>query len=68
MGFTNNDNIIYSNLWKDGLHLNDGGVRNFSGNLSTFIEYCKGCISHKNNKINRSSLHPRKRKSLKMLS
>ena len=40
MDFMNNDNIIYSNLWKDGLHLNDGGVRKFSGNLSKFIKYC----------------------------
>ena len=38
--FINNKNIIYSNLWKDGLHLNDGGVRKFSGNLSKFIKYC----------------------------
>ena len=38
--FISNDNIIYSNLWKDGLHVNDGGVRKFSGNLSKFIKYC----------------------------
>ena len=38
--FINNDNIMYSNVWKDGLHLNDGGVRKFSGNLSKFIKYC----------------------------
>ena len=38
--FINNDSIKYSNLWKDGLHLNDGGVRKFSGNLSKFIKYC----------------------------
>jgi len=28
--FINNDNIIHSNLWKDSLHLNDGGSRKFS--------------------------------------
>jgi len=38
--FINNDSIKYSTLWKDGLHLNDGGVRKFSGNLSKFIKYC----------------------------
>ena len=38
--FINNDSIKYSKLWKDGLHLNDGGVRKFSGNLSKFIKYC----------------------------
>ena len=38
--FINNDNIIYRNLWKDGLHLNEGGVRKFSGNLNKFIKYC----------------------------
>ena len=38
--FINNDNIIYSNIWKDGLHLTDGGVQKFSGNLSKFIKYC----------------------------
>ena len=35
-----NSNIFFSNLWKDGLHINDGGVRKFSGNLSRFIKYC----------------------------
>ena len=36
----NNDSIKYSKLWKDGLHLNDGGVQKFTGNLSKFINYC----------------------------
>ena len=35
-----NSNIFFSNLWKDGLYINDGGVRKFSGNLSRFIKYC----------------------------
>ena len=34
-----NSNII-SNLWTDGLHINDGGVRKLSGNFSKFIKYC----------------------------
>ena len=38
--FINNDKIIYRNLWTDGLHLNDGGVRTVSGNLSKFSKYC----------------------------
>lgn len=29
-----NKNIIYSNLATDGLHLNNGGVCRFSGNLN----------------------------------
>ena len=35
-----NANIQYSNLWKDGLHVNDGGIRKLSGNLSKYIKYC----------------------------
>ena len=37
--FINYNDIIYSTLWKDVLHLNDGGVRKVSGNLSKFIKY-----------------------------
>ena len=40
MDFIENKNIIYSNLATDGLHLNNGGVRRFSGNLSSFVKYC----------------------------
>ena len=40
MDFIENKNIIYSNLGTDGLHLNNGGVRRFSGNLSGFVKYC----------------------------
>ena len=35
-----NSNIMFSNLWTDGLHINDGGVRKLSGNFSKFIKYC----------------------------
>ena len=35
-----NSNIMFSNLWDDGLHINDGGIRKFSGNISSFIKYC----------------------------
>lgn len=35
-----NSNIVFSNLWTDGLHINDGGVRKLSGNYSKFIKYC----------------------------
>lgn len=35
-----NDNILFSNLKSDGLHLNEGGVRKFASNLNKFIKYC----------------------------
>ena len=35
-----NSNILYSNLWDDGLHINEGGIRKFSGNISSFVKYC----------------------------
>ena len=40
MDIIDNNNILYSNLWKDGLHLNDGGVRKFSAHVSKFAKYC----------------------------
>ena len=40
MDFIENKNIIYCNLATDGLHLNNGGVHRFSGNLSSFVKYC----------------------------
>ena len=39
MDIINNNNVLYSNLWQDGLHLNDGGVRKYSANLSKFARY-----------------------------
>lgn len=38
--FIDNDNILYSNLARDGLHINTGGARKFASNLSRFIKYC----------------------------
>ena len=38
--FIENTNILFSNLKRDGLHLNEGGVRKFAGNLIKFIKYC----------------------------
>ena len=35
-----NENILYSNLAQDGLHINTGGARKFASNLSRFIKYC----------------------------
>ena len=35
-----NGNIQYSNLCKDGLHVNEGGIRKLSGNVSRYVKYC----------------------------
>ena len=35
-----NSKVMFSNLWKDGLHISDEGVRKFSGHVSKFIKYC----------------------------
>ena len=35
-----NSNVTFRNLWKDGLHISDGGARKFSGNVGKFIKYC----------------------------
>ena len=35
-----NDNIYFSNLAQDGLHLNEGGTRKYASNLSKFMRYC----------------------------
>ena len=35
-----NSNILFSNLWHDGLHVNEGGVRKLSGNMIKFTKYC----------------------------
>ena len=34
-----NENILFNNLKNEGLHLNEGGVRKFAGNLIQFIKY-----------------------------
>ena len=38
--FINNANILFCNLWKDGLNINAGGIRKFAGNLSSYFRYC----------------------------
>ena len=40
LDMNDNSNIMFSNLRDDGLHINDGGIRKFSGNISSFIKYC----------------------------
>ncbi len=40
MNMLEDSNIMFSNLWKDELHISDGGARKFSGNISRFIKYC----------------------------
>ena len=36
-----NDNILFTNLAKDGLHINQGGLRKFAGNISKYIRFCQ---------------------------
>ena len=38
--YIDNSNILFCNLAKDGLHINEGGMRKFSSNVSRFIRYC----------------------------
>ena len=38
--YVDNDNILFSNLAKDGLHINEGGMRKFASNVSRYIRYC----------------------------
>ena len=40
LDMTDNSNIMFSNLWDDSLHINDGGRRKFSRNISSFVKYC----------------------------
>ena len=37
---TDNSNIIFSNRRDDGLHINDRGIRQCSGNIRSLIKYC----------------------------
>ena len=37
--FIDNSNIYFSNLWKDGLHINYQGIRKYASNIN-FIRYC----------------------------
>ena len=36
-----NDNILFTNLAKDGLHINQEGLRKFAGNISKYIRFCQ---------------------------
>ena len=36
-----NDNILFTNLAKDGLHINQGGLRKFAGNICKYIRVCQ---------------------------
>ena len=38
--YLNNSNILFSNLWTDGFHINDGGIRKYSGNVTKYVRYC----------------------------
>ena len=35
-----NDNVLFSNIGADGLHINPGGIRKFAGNLARYLRYC----------------------------
>ena len=35
-----NDNVLFSNIGADGLHINPGGTRKFAGNLASYLRYC----------------------------
>ncbi len=39
--FIDNDNILFNNLALDGLHINQGGLRKFAGNISKYIKFCQ---------------------------
>ena len=56
---------MFSNLWDDGLHINDGGIRKFSGNISSFVKYCYGCHSSDNENLKCIPEQPRRRNGLK---
>ena len=36
-----NYNILFTSLAKDGLHINQGAVRKFAGNISMYIRFCQ---------------------------
>ena len=38
--YLDNSNILFSNLWTDRLHITDGGIRKYAGNVSKFVRYC----------------------------
>ena len=38
--FIDNNQIKYGYLARDGLHINDGGVRKLAANFSHYVRYC----------------------------
>ena len=38
--FIENENILFSNVGSDGLHINPGGVRKLAGNFTNNLQYC----------------------------
>ena len=38
--FVENENILFSNIGSDGLHINPGGVRKLAGNFTNYLRYC----------------------------
>ena len=59
---TSNENILFSNLSNDRLHLNEGGVRKFAG------IYCQRCLcANKHNRVSMAN-YSRKRNGLKIAS
>ena len=40
LDFIDNNQIKYGNISRDGLHINDGGVRKLATNFSHYIRYC----------------------------
>ena len=38
--FIENENILFSNIGSDGLHINPGGVRKLAGNITNYLRYC----------------------------
>ena len=37
--YLENTNILFSNLWTDGFHINDRGTRKYTGNVNKFAIY-----------------------------
>ncbi len=40
--YIENDNILYGNICKDGLHINQGGAKKFARNVKKYLEYWQG--------------------------
>ena len=62
------ENILFSNLSNDGMHLKEGGVRKFAGNLIQFITHCQRCLCPSKRKNVNNVNYSRKRNGLKIAS